>query len=184
MRRPSFMIAPTYAQKLTLIASVPLVLAVTAIAFVVALQARAVADREISTLEQQLLDAKKVELRNYVTQARNGFYFVYGSASPDDGAAKSQVAQILAAMIYGEEGQFFVYDYDGTALVSPRQTDRINRNFAGETDSDGTPVVDELIRIARSGGGYHTYMWPKPSTGEDAQMITYCLLYTSPSPRD
>ena len=179
MRSPSFMIAPTYAQKLTLIASVPLVLAVTAIAFVVALQARAVADREISTLEQQLLDAKKVELRNYVTQARNGFYFVYGSASPDDGAAKSQVAQILAAMIYGEEGQFFVYDYDGTALVSPRQTDRINRNFAGETDSDGTPVVDELIRIARSGGGYHTYMWPKPSTGEDAQMITYVTSFPS-----
>ena len=179
MRRPSFMIAPTYAQKLTLIASVPLVLAVTAIAFVVALQARAVADREISTLEQQLLDAKKVELRNYVTQARNGFYFVYGSASPDDGAAKSQVAQILAAMIYGEEGQFFVYDYDGTALVSPRQTDRINRNFAGETDSDGTPVVDELIRIARSGGGYHTYMWPKPSSGEDAQMITYVTSFPS-----
>ena len=179
MRRPSFMIAPTYAQKLTLIASVPLVLAVTAIAFVVALQARAVADREISTLEQQLLDAKKVELRNYVTQARNGFYFVYGSASPDDAAAKSQVAQILAAMIYGEEGQFFVYDYDGTALVSPRQTDRINRNFAGETDSDGTPVVDELIRIARSGGGYHTYMWPKPSTGEDAQMITYVTSFPS-----
>jgi len=87
--------------------------------------------------------------------------------------------QILAAMIYGEEGQFFVYDYDGTALVSPRQTDRINRNFAGETDSDGTPVVDELIRIARSGGGYHTYMWPKPSTGEDAQMITYVTSFPS-----
>ncbi|THF79995.1 MAG: histidine kinase, partial [Sulfitobacter sp. SK025] len=171
--------ALTYAQKLTLLAAVPLVLAVAAIAFVVALQAKALALREITTLETELLNAKKVELRNYVTQARNGFYFVYGSASPDDTAAKARVAQILAAMIYGEEGQFFVYDYDGTALVSPRETDRINGNFAGEKDSRGTAVVDELIEIARQGGGYHTYLWPKPSTGEEAQMITYVTSFPS-----
>lgn len=171
--------ALTYAQKLTLLASVPLVLAVAAIALVVALQAQALAHREINTLETQLLNAKKIELRNYVTQARNGFYFVYGSASPQGDGAKAQVAQILSAMIYGDEGQFFVYDYDGTALVSPRETDRINRNFRGETDSDGTPVVDALIQIARDGGGYHTYLWPKPSTGIEAQMITYVTSFPS-----
>ncbi len=172
-------LAPTYAQKLTLLAAVPLVLAVAGIAVVVALQAKALADREINTLENQLIAAKKVELRNYVTQARNGFYFVYGSASPEDDDAKAQVTQILSAMIYGEEGQFFVYDFDGTALVSPRETDRINRNFSGETDSSGTPVVDALIRIARDGGGYHTYLWPKPSTGVEAQMITYVTSFPS-----
>ncbi len=179
MRHLLSRLAPTYAQKLTLLASVPLVLAMAAIAFVVALQAKALADREISTLEIQLIDAKKVELRNYVTQARNGFYFIYGSASPQDESAKAQVAQILSAMIYGEEGQFFVYDFDGTALVSPRETDRINRNFSGEADSSGTPVVNELIRIARDGGGYHTYLWPKPSTGVEAQMITYVTSFPS-----
>jgi two-component system, NarL family, sensor kinase len=179
MRRLLSRLAPSYGQKLTLIASVPLVLAMTAIAFVVALQAQALADREIITLETQLIDAKKIELRNYVTQARNGFYFIYGSAAPEDEAAKAQVAQILAAMIYGEEGQFFVYDYDGTALVSPRETQRINGNFSDETDSAGTPVVSELIRIGRDGGGYHTYLWPKPSTGVEAQMITYVTSFPS-----
>jgi len=179
MRRLLSRLAPSYGQKLTLIASVPLVLAMTAIAFVVALQAQALADREIITLETQLIDAKKIELRNYVTQARNGFYFIYGSAAPEDEAAKAQVAQILAAMIYGEEGQFFVYDYDGTALVSPRETQRINGNFSDETDSTGTPVVSELIRIGRDGGGYHTYLWPKPSTGVEAQMITYVTSFPS-----
>ena len=179
MRRLLSRLAPSYGQKLTLIASVPLVLAMTAIAFVVALQAQALADREIITLETQLIDAKKIELRNYVTQARNGFYFIYGSAAPEDEAAKAQVAQILAAMIYGEEGQFFVYDYDGTALVSPRETQRFNGNFSDETDSAGTPVVSELIRIGRDGGGYHTYLWPKPSTGVEAQMITYVTSFPS-----
>jgi two-component system, NarL family, sensor kinase len=179
MRRPLSFLSPSYAQKLTLLATVPLIAAVAAIAMIVALQARALAEREITTLETQLIEAKKAELHNYVTQARNGFYFVYGRAAPDDDAAKAQVTQILSAMIYGDDGQFFVYDYDGNAIVSPRQTERINQNWTGLTDSEGTPVVDELIRIARSGAGYHSYLWPKPSTGKEARMITYVTSFPS-----
>ncbi|MCR8825560.1 cache domain-containing protein [Pseudosulfitobacter koreensis] len=169
----------SYAQKLSLIAAVPVVLAMTAIAILVTLQSRALADREIRALELQLIEAKKAELRNYVTQARNGFYFVYGSAAPDDEAAKQQVKQILSAMIYGREGFFFVYDYDGTSLVSPRQTDRIGTNWLDQTDSEGTPVVRDLIDIARQGDGYLTHLWPKPSTGEEARMISYVTSFPS-----
>lgn len=166
---------PTYLQKLSLLATVPLLLAVIAIAAVVAFQARALADREINALETRLLDAKKEELRNYVTQARNAFYFIYGPAAPDDTRSQERVLQILAAMIYGNEGFFFVYHYDGTNLVSPRQTELINRNLSGLADGEGTPIVDEFIRIARSGAGYHTHLWPKPSTGEEARMVSYVL---------
>ncbi|MEL6809505.1 MAG: cache domain-containing protein [Pseudomonadota bacterium] len=169
----------TYAQKLALVAAIPLVLAVAAIAALVGLQARDLAEREIQALETQLIEAKKRELRNYVTQARNGFYFIYGSAAPDDQPAKDQVAQILSAMIYGDEGFFFVYDYDGTNLVSPRQTEMINLNHMDLTDSRGTPVVAELIEIARQGDGYLTHLWPKPSTGQEAEMITYVTSFPS-----
>ncbi|MGB7241935.1 MAG: cache domain-containing protein [Sulfitobacter sp.] len=179
MDRLKSLLNPTYAQKLSLVAAVPLIIAVAAIAILVAIQSRALAEREIRALENQLIEAKKVELRNYVTQARNGFYFIYGNASPDDQNAKDKVAQILAAMIYGSDGFFFVYDYDGTNLVSPRQTDRINKNWTGLTDSEGTPVVDRLIEIARAGAGYHSYLWPKPSTGQEARMITYVTSFPS-----
>ncbi len=169
----------SYGQKLFALATLPLILAVAAIAFMVAAQARHLAEREISALENRLIEAKKEELRNYVTQARNGFYYIYGSATPDDQIAKTQVMQILSAMIYGTEGFFFVYDYDGTNLVSPRQTDMINRDWSGLKDSEGTPVVDELIAIARSGAGYHSFLWPKPSTGEEARMVAYVTGFQS-----
>ena len=169
----------SYAQKLSLVAAVPLILAVAAIAVLVANQSRALAEREIQALETQLIEAKKRELRNYVTQARNGFYFIYGSAAPDDQLAKDQVAQILSAMIYGDEGFFFVYDYDGTNLVNPRQTEMINRNHMELTDSAGTPVVADLIEIARQGDGYLTHLWPKPSNGQEAEMITYVTSFPS-----
>ncbi|MEE3070490.1 MAG: cache domain-containing protein, partial [Pseudomonadota bacterium] len=169
----------SYGQKLFLLATLPLIVAVAAISVLVALQSRALTEREINTLEAQLIDAKKQELKNYVTLARNSFYYIYGNAAPNDEAAKRKIMQILAAMIYGQEGYFFVYDYDGTNLVSPRQTDMINQNWAGLTDSNGVPVTDELIRIARSGGGYHTYLWPKPSSGVEAQMVTYVTSFPS-----
>ena len=168
-----------YRQKVFLLATLPLLVAVAAIALLVTYQSKQLAENEIRSLETQLIEAKKQELRNYVTQARNGFYYIYGNASPDDAQAKERVTQILSAMIYGSDGFFFVYDYDGNNIVHPRQTDFIGRNWSGLEDSAGTPIVDELIRIARSGAGYHTYLWPKPSTGEEAMMVTYVTGFQS-----
>ncbi len=36
-------------------------------------------------------------------------------------------------------------------------------------------VVDEIIRIGRNGGGYLRFDWPKPSTGEMAEMVAYVV---------
>ncbi|MCV6585704.1 MAG: cache domain-containing protein [Marinibacterium sp.] len=166
---------PNYAQKISLLATLPLLIAVAAIAVLVAAQARSLAESEIEALEKELLQAKKAELRNYVTQARNGFAHIYGRAAPDDTDAKDVVSQILAAMIYGTDGFFFLYDYDGTMLVSPRQTELIGRDLSGLTDSDGVPIVDEFIRLARNGAGWHEFKWEKPSTGQEAQMIAYVV---------
>ena len=144
MQRLRNLVSLTYAQKLSLVAAIPLVVAVAAIAVLVAYEARATAEREIEALERSLIEAKKEEMRNYVTQARNGFAYIYGRATPDDEVAKNLVSQILSAMIYGQDGFFFVYDYDGNNLVSPRQTEFINRNWEGLTDSDGTVSYTHL----------------------------------------
>ncbi|WP_072789571.1 cache domain-containing protein [Cognatishimia maritima] len=169
----------SYGQKLFLLATLPLILAVAAISVLVANQSRQLAEKEINALEMQLIEAKKAELKNYVTQARNGFYFIYGNAAPNDEDAKQQVKQILAAMIYGDEGFFFVYDYDGVNLVSPRQTDLINENLTDLRDSQGNPVVQAFIETARDGAGYVEHLWPKPSSGEEAEMISYVTSFPS-----
>ncbi|SFI90031.1 cache domain-containing protein [Celeribacter neptunius] len=172
---PSFISDMTYARKLFVLATLPLVLSVLAIAVVVAHQSKAMAEREIADLEAQLITAKKQELQNYLQLARASITAEYNPAPPDDEEAKTKVTQILAAMTYGSEGYFFVYTYDGVNLVAPRQTRLITHNWSGLSDSQGTPVVDELIRQARRGGGFHSYLWPKPSTGEEAQMMTYVI---------
>lgn len=164
-----------YGQKLFLLATLPLLLAVAGIAAVVATQANLLAEREIASLERQLIDAKKRELRNYILLARTAIQEVYGPALPDDEDAKLRATQILSAMVYGQEGFFFVYDYEGKNLVSPRQTWLINRDWSGLSDSQGTPIVDTLITTARQGAGYHSFLWPKPTTGEETQMVAFVI---------
>lgn len=164
-----------YGQKLFLLATLPLVLAAVLISVIVTLQSRQLADREIRNLEEQLIATKRDELKNYMSIARTAFINIYGRAAPDDEAAKLAVTQILSAMLYGQDGYFFVFDYDGTNLVAPRRTELITRNWSGLEDETGTPITDELIRIARTGAGYHSFEWPKPSTGETATMITYVI---------
>ncbi|WP_420555972.1 cache domain-containing protein [Roseovarius sp.] len=164
-----------YGQKLFLTATLPLVLAVVTISVLVTLQSRQMAEQEIHTLEEKLIAAKRDELKNYLSLARTAIINIYGRAAPDDEEAKLAVTQILAGMLYGQDGYFFVYDYDGNNLVSPRYTQLIGRNWTGMEDPNGTPITDELIRIARTGSGYHSYEWTKPSTGERAQMVTYVI---------
>ena len=156
-------------------AAVPLVLAMAALALLGAAQSRDLAEREIAALETQLLNAKKAELRNYISIARTAIGATYGNALPNDEDAKVEVMQTLAAMLYGQDGYFFVFDYDGRNLVAPRQTQLINQNWLGLRDIEGTPITSEFIRIARSGGGYHTHLWFKPTTGEQAEMVTYVI---------
>jgi two-component system NarL family sensor kinase len=164
-----------FGQKMFLTATLPLIFAAVAISVLVTLQSRQLAEREIRQLEDQLIAAKRAELKNYLSIARNAVINVYGRAAPDDADAKLEVTRTLSAMLYGQDGYFFVYDYDGNNLVSPRSTQLIGANWDGMTDPNGVPITNELIRLARSGGGYHSYEWPKPSTGEMARMIVYVI---------
>ncbi len=175
MRRITSLFRLSYGQKLFLLATLPLVLAVAAISILVANQSRQLANQEIKALEVQLIEAKKAELKNYLSIARTAFINIYGRAAPDDEVAKLLVTQVLSSMLYGQDGYFYVFDYKGNNLVSPRRTNLIGKNWNGLADPNGTEITDELIRIARQGGGYHTYDWPKPSSGKTARMVTYVV---------
>jgi len=166
-------LVPSYGQKVFLLTAIPMIVAAILIAVVVGYQSRQLAAGEIAALEEQLFEAKRDELKNYLSIARTAFVNIYGRAGPDDAEAMLEVTRVLAAMLYGQDGYFFVFDYDGTNLVAPRQTNLINRNWAGLTDANGTPITDELIRLARAGGGYHSFDWPRPSSGENGRMIVY-----------
>lgn len=163
-------------QKILALATLPLIIAIMAITALVTSQSRDLAQNSIATFEENMLEAKRKELRNYVNLALSAIDQIYANAGPDDVVAQDQVKTILSALSYGEDGYFFVYDYAGNNLVHPRQTFRIGRNWIDLADPDGDLVIKNLIDRAREGGGFHAYKWEKPSSTEIIDKMSYSVV--------
>ncbi|HEX5803947.1 MAG TPA: cache domain-containing protein [Azospira sp.] len=160
--------------KIIVLAVLPLVTAVLAIAVLVGLQARELARTESALLEESMLAAKRTELRHYVQLAQTSIEHIYGSGR-DDEAAKTEVKRILSEMNFGDDGYFFAYDRDGNNLVHPRQPALVGRNLLDLHDPNGVPVIQRLLAAAQAGGGFQRYVWEKPSTGQLVDKLGYVV---------
>ncbi len=161
-------------QKIIVLAVLPLVAAVLAIAALVAQQSRELARLETALLEDSMLAAKRAELRHYVQIAQTSIAHIYESGR-DDALAREEVKRILNTMSFGDDGYFFAYDRSGTNLVHPRQPDLVGQNLWEVRDPQGVAVIQRLIAIARDGGGFLRYIWNKPSTGQPAGKLSYVV---------
>jgi two-component system NarL family sensor kinase len=160
--------------KIIVLAILPLVTAVLAIAALVGVQARELARSEAALLEESMLAAKRTELRHYVQLGLTSIEHIYGSGR-DDEAAKAEVKRILSEMNFGDDGYFFAYDRDGNNLVHPRQPELVGQNLLALRDPNGIAVIERLLAIAQDGGGFQRYIWQRPSTGRLADKLGYVV---------
>ncbi len=165
----------SFRQQVLALSTLPLILAILAIGFLVTSQSRHLAQNGIAAFEQTMLEAKQQELINYMNLARSSIQDIYDNAGPDDVAAQERVKEILTRLSYSEDGYFFVYDFQGNNLVHPKQPFRIGKNWIDLTDPDGDRVIENLIDVARAGGGFHPYKWEKPSSSEIADKLSYAI---------
>jgi len=157
------------------LAVVPLLVAIIAIAALLNWQSTSLARASIDAFESSLLPAKEAELLNLTNLAISAIDTVYQAAAIDDEDAKRQVRDILGTLEYGEDGYFFVYDYDGNNIVHPRQAYRPGQNWLDLVDPDGNRVIASLIAKAQQGGGLHRYKWEQPSTGRTVDKLSFAV---------
>lgn len=155
------------------LAILPLILAILTITAFITWQSATLAQSSIDTFERNMLNAKETELLNLTNLALSAINEAYEKAGPDDEAAKEQVRRILTSLDYGQDGYFFVYDYDGNNVVHPRQAFRPGHNWLDLVDPDGDQVIANLIEKAKEGGGLHQYKWEKPSSGQMADKLSF-----------
>ena len=68
-------------------------------------------------------------------------------------------------------GYFFIYK--GQVNVAfPVKESAQGKDLGSLQDKNGVYVIRELEKQAKSGGGYVSYIWPKPGTG-DTPKISY-----------
>jgi two-component system NarL family sensor kinase len=161
-------------QKIFLLAVVPLIVALCAIALAVQYQATLLAQQQRNSVESAYLSSKEAEMRHYVTLATRSIKAIYDSGRHDD-AALAEAKQILSKLDYGDDGYFFVYDMQGVNLVHPRQPELVGQNLWELRDNKGNPTIQRLIFRASNGGGLERYLWKKPSSGKVVPKLGYVV---------
>ncbi len=150
--------------KIVALAVVPLLITLALVMALVRHQAEDLARRERALVEQSYLQQRRSELRSYVDLAVSTVRPLY-EAGGDDPKAREEAIRRLAALDYGSDGYFFVYDLQGRSLMHSRQPELVGRMLWDLRDPQGRPTIQQLIAQAQAGGGFVEYSWPKPSLG-------------------
>jgi two-component system, NarL family, sensor kinase len=158
--------------KLLLVAILPLIASFVSITFVLRQQQANLSHRQEVLVRQSYNDAAQTELRHYVALALSTISPLYNTGR-DDAQIQEEAMRRLAQLNYGPDGYFFLYDYDGTNLMHPRQPELVGRNLLELRDSRGQPAIRMMIDKARSGGGFVEYTWNKPSAHTEAPKLAY-----------
>ena len=162
--------------KLILLTLIPLLLVTASISWISIYQAKSLGTKEIQIFRENLIQSRESSLKDSVDMAINTIMPIYQNASEDDQQAKDAVKKLLNQMRYGSDGYFFAYDIDGVNLVHPILPDLVGQNLMGLQDHNGDYLVEALIFQAESGGGFHRYLWQKPSTNEVVQKLSYATM--------
>nr|WP_320012705.1 methyl-accepting chemotaxis protein [uncultured Desulfobulbus sp.] len=88
-----------------------------------------------------------------------------------------KINALLRAMVkparYEKDRSGYFFIYQGHVNVAfPVKEEAQGKDLGGLQDKNGVYVIRELEKQARSGGGYVSYIWPKPGAG-DTPKISY-----------
>ena len=158
--------------KLVLLAAVPLLLSVALIAAAVRHQEQALARREQALVQEAYMAARQAELKHYVDLAVSTIRPLYERRHQDP-QAQAEALRLLGSLDYGSDGYFFVYDLQGRVLMHSRQPELLGQNLWELRDPQGQPTIQQLIGRAKAGGGFVTYPWRKPSSGQMVPKLGY-----------
>ena len=159
--------------KIVALAVAPLLVALVLVALAVRHQEHDLAQRERALIERSYMAQRRSELRSYVDLAVSNLLPLYESGQ-DDEATRNEALRRLAALNYGDDGYFFVYDLEGNSLMHSRQPELVGQNLWDMRDSHGRVTIRDLIKGAKdNGGGYVEYEWRKPSSAQMAPKLGY-----------
>jgi PAS domain S-box-containing protein len=113
---------------------------------------------------------KKSQVTEKMRRLRNAG--VIASAQHNDdliNQIKTEVLARIETIHFGDDGYIFAGRWDGLSLSGPAK----GRNMIDVTDANGVKIVQELIKVARSGGGYLSYVMPKFDSDVTYDKLSY-----------
>ncbi len=74
---------------------------------------------------------------------------------------KAKALNEISKIRFGQDGYFFVYDYDGTNIMHPINPSLVGKNLIENKSQKGVYYIKDLIEAAKKGGGTVIFDFPK-----------------------
>lgn len=140
-------------------------------------EAREIGDEAVAGFSSDMEASKRAELQNYLELARTSIAHLYNQpGSADDPEIRAQAYDILRQLRFndsGNPGYIFAYDTSGVNVMHGVKPALEGKNLWGFQDPNGSYLIRELVKAARSGGGYVSYGWKNSDTGQVAAKLGY-----------
>ena len=75
-----------------------------------------------------------------------------------------------------KSGYFFIYDNQGVCMSLPPKQELQGKSLIDMKDQNGLYLVKELLKAAQNGGGFVSYVWPKPPSNDLKNKLSYARL--------
>jgi signal transduction histidine kinase len=113
--------------------------------------------------------SNKTQLVSFVEEA-----VAYAQKNGKDKALK-EFSNKTGSFVRGDL-YIYAYDFDGNTIAHPFKPDWIGKNKLNFTDSNGVPVIKNLIDVAKKGKGFSYFIFPNPAHGNvDEFKIGYTM---------
>ncbi|MGK0524843.1 MAG: methyl-accepting chemotaxis protein [Pseudomonadales bacterium] len=143
-------------------------------------QAKDIGDEALAGFYSDMEASKRQELKNYIELARTSISHLYNQpGSANDPEVRAQAWDILRQLRFddsGIPGYIFATDTRGLTVMHGANPALEGKNLWDVQDPNGTYLIRELVRVARSGGDYVSYEWRNESTGQVAAKLGYAVM--------
>ncbi len=130
-----------------------------------------------------ITEAKSAMLNGYertLRQSVQSLGSVLGEVAADARAAgvdpRHVLRETIASIRYEEMGYYFIYDLAGVNVAHPLYPEFQGTNRYEHEDTQGHAYIAALSEKVRQGGGYVTYFFNKPISGEIAPKLVYAQM--------
>lgn len=87
--------------------------------------------------------------------------------------AKKFAMKSIESATYDNNGYFWIIDSHGVLLMQPFTPNKVGLDFINWTDIHHKFIFKEFIQVAKQGGGWVDYYWPKPKSTYPYPKISY-----------
>ena len=127
-------------------------------------------------LDVALMQGREQKLQETVAVALGTINHYYGEAKSGaigEQEAKEQAKKALRSIRFGNNNYIFAFDYSGVNQAYGPMPEKEGTQMIAVVDPNGVRVIAELIELAKRGGGFLHYHWPRPGAAAPIAKISY-----------